>query len=71
MPLKPDSGAAYVPAISTDIAATWRRFDFIAWANQRRRARLRAPLVETDGSPAEIAALRDLQLRVIAARMTL
>jgi hypothetical protein len=33
----------YVPAVATDVTATWRRFGFDPQQNEERRARLKRP----------------------------
>jgi len=47
----------YVPAASTDIAATWRRHGFDARWNAERRARLQQRSANADAASAAIYAL--------------
>jgi hypothetical protein len=57
----------YVPALATDVAATWRRFGFNTKENERRRARQHSP--DPLAHPSQAQALRNLLLRVAAARL--
>jgi len=51
----------YVPAVSTDISATWRRFGFDPRANQERRARMSKTISDvTAGRRPEMAPIRAL-----------
>lgn len=36
----------YVPAVATDVGATWRRFGFDARCNEKRRERLNQRIAE-------------------------
>jgi hypothetical protein len=58
----------YVPAAATDVASTWQRFGFSAQANAMRRAEQLKRLFGAGEGVTETAALRDLYLRVAAAR---
>jgi hypothetical protein len=57
----------YVPAAATDVATTWKRHGFSAQANAERRARLQSAATALHDET-ETAQLRDLFLRVAAAR---
>src|SRR5262245_18601935 len=39
-----DPRFTYVPALATDVAATWRRFGFNPQENERRRAKRHSPV---------------------------
>ena len=58
----------YIPALATDVAATWRRFGFDPQENERRRAERLPPALSALPSLAQ--PLEDLLLRVAAARLT-
>lgn len=48
----------YVPAVATDVTATWRRFGFDAQQNEERRARLsRANVIRERDEPRTAAIL--------------
>ena len=50
----------YVPAVATDVTATWRRFGFDPRQNEERRARRNRALaadIEANGKTASILAL--------------
>jgi hypothetical protein len=48
----------YVPAVATDVTATWRRFGFDSQQNEERRARLkRANAVRLGNEPRTAAIL--------------
>jgi hypothetical protein len=59
----------YIPAAATNVAETWKRFGFNAKANEQRRARQLSRVWDTGERHTDAAALRDLFLRVAAARM--
>jgi len=61
-----DPSFKYVPALATDVAATWRRFGFDPRDNERRRARQHFPAVPA--LPSLVQPLQDLLLRVAATR---
>jgi hypothetical protein len=63
-----DPAFLYVPAAATDVATTWKRYGFSAQANAERRAHLQ-PTADTRYGETEAAQLRELFVRVAAARL--
>jgi hypothetical protein len=47
----------YVPAVATDVNATWRRFGFDAQQNAERRARLKRADALREGNEPRTAAI--------------
>jgi hypothetical protein len=47
----------YVPAVATDVTATWRRFGFDAQQNEERRARLKRDALREGNEPRTAAIL--------------
>ena len=53
-----DPSFRYVPAVATDVTATWRRFGFDAQQNEeRRRARLKRTDALGEGNEPKTAAI--------------
>jgi hypothetical protein len=51
----------YVPAVQTDVIATWRRFGFDARQNEERRARLKRAVAATVTAVIELQSGRKTQ----------